>query len=121
LGTVIIVGRVVSDAYGEAGLLPFSAAAGVADVDAATLAAASLVRGGLSPEMGAHAVLIAALVNTFAKGVIGFVTGGWRYAGLYFAAAAVATAVAAAAWLFAEPLIEPMLHMEASLPTPAFG
>lgn len=121
LGAVIVVGRIVSDAYGEAGLLPFSAAAGIADVDAATLAAASLVRGGLSPEMGAHAVLIAALVNTFAKGVIGVVTGGWRYAGYYFAAAAVATAVAAAAWLFAEPLIEPILHMEASLPTPAFG
>lgn len=121
LGAVIIVGRIVSDAYGEAGLLPFSAAAGIADVDAATLAAASLVRGGLSPEMGAHAVLIAALVNTFAKGVIGFVTGGWRYAGLYFAAAAAATAAAAAAWLFAEPLIEPMLNMEASLPPPAFG
>jgi uncharacterized membrane protein (DUF4010 family) len=121
LGAVIIVGRIVSDAYGEAGLLPFSAAAGIADVDAAALAAASLVRGGLSPEMGAHAVLIAALVNTFSKGVIGFVTGGWRYAGLYFAAAAVATAAAAAAWLFAEPLIEPMLNMEASLPPPAFG
>ncbi|GAM99249.1 mgtC family [alpha proteobacterium U9-1i] len=121
LGAVIVVGRLVSDAYGEAGLLPFAAAAGIADVDAATLAAASLVRSGLSPEAGAHAILVAALVNTFAKGVIGFVTGGPRYAGLYLAAAALAATVAAAAWLFAEPLIEPILGVEASLPTRAIG
>ncbi len=121
LGAVIVVGRLVSDAYGEAGLLPFSAAAGIADVDAAALAAASLVRGGLSPETGAHAVLVAALVNTFSKGVIGGVTGGWGYAGRYFVAAAAASVLAAAAWLFAEPLIAPMLSEDVSLLPRALG
>ena len=49
LGAVIIVGRIVADTFGEAGLLPFAATAGLADVDAVTLAAGSLVRGGLEP------------------------------------------------------------------------
>lgn len=110
LGGVIVAGRFVSDAYGEAGLLPFAAAAGIADVDAATLAASSLVRQGLSPEVGAHAILIAAAVNTFAKGGIGFVTGGWAYAGLYLAAALAAAVVGAAAWLFASPWLAPMFQ-----------
>src|SRR5690606_20230154 len=47
LGGIIVVGRIVADTFGRAGLLPFAASAGLADVDAVTLAAGSLVRGGL--------------------------------------------------------------------------
>jgi len=110
LGTVIIVGRIITDAFGQAGLLPFAATAGLADVDAVTLAATSLVRGGLEPAIGAHAVMIAVLMNTLAKGVIAMVTGGWRYAGLYFAAAAAATLVAAAVWFLATPFLAPLFR-----------
>lgn len=115
LGGVIIVGRIVADAYGQAGLLPFAATAGLADVDAVTLAAGSLVRGGLEAGAGAHAVMIAVLMNTLAKGVIAAVTGGWRYAGLYFAASLAAAATAAAVWFFATPLLAPMFSPGASL------
>jgi len=114
LGTVIVIGRIVSDAYGQAGLLPFAATAGLADVDAVTLAAGSLVRGGLEPAVGAHAVMIAVLMNTVAKGVIAVFTGGWRYAAVYFAAALAATVVAAAVWFLVTPLIAPMLAAGAS-------
>jgi uncharacterized membrane protein (DUF4010 family) len=125
LGAVIIIGRIVSEAYGQAGLLPFAATAGLADVDAVTLAASSLVRGGLDPAIGAHAVMIAVLMNTLAKGVIAFFTGGWRYASLYFAAALAATIAAAAVWFLVTPLIAPMFSEQvqqgASLAAPMFG
>jgi uncharacterized membrane protein (DUF4010 family) len=109
LGGVIIVGRIVAEAFGEAGLLPFAATAGLADVDAVALAVGSLVRGGLDPGVGGHAVLIAVLVNTFSKAVIGWVSGGWRYAGLYVAAATAAALAATAAWLLVTPALAPML------------
>jgi uncharacterized membrane protein (DUF4010 family) len=121
LGTVIIVGRIVADAFGQAGLLPFAATAGLADVDAVTLAAGSLVRGGLEPAIGAHAVMIAVLMNTLAKGVIAFVTGGWRYAALYFAAALAATIAAAAVWFLVTPFLAPMFQTEASPAPHMFG
>lgn len=107
LGLVIIVGRIVAEQFGEAGLLPFAATAGLADVDAVALAVGSLVRGGLDPSAGGHAVLIAVLVNTFSKAGIGWVTGGWRYAALYAAAASAATAAAAITWI-TTPLLLPM-------------
>lgn len=125
LSAVIIIGRIISDAYGQAGLLPFAATAGLADVDAVTLAASSLVRGGLEPAVGAHAVMIAVLMNTLAKGAIAFFTGGWRYAALYFAAALAATIAAAAVWFLVTPLIAPMfieqVQQEASLAAQMFG
>lgn len=108
LGAVIIVGRIVADAFGQAGLLPFAATAGLADVDAVALAAGSLVRHGLDAGAGAHAVLVAVLMNTLAKGAIAVVTGGWRYAGYYFGAALAAAAVAAVAWWLATPLLAPI-------------
>ncbi len=108
LGAVIIIGRLVADAFGQAGLLPFAATAGLADVDAVALAAGSLVRGGLDPGVGAHAVLIAVAMNTLAKGVIAWVTGGWRYAGYYFLASIGAIAIAAVVWRLATPLLAPL-------------
>ena len=106
-------------------LVMLAATAGLADVDAVTLAASSLVRGGLDPATGAHAVMIAVFMNTLAKGVIAFFTGGWRYASLYFAAALAATIAAAAVWFLVTPLIAPMfavqVQQEASLAAAMFG
>lgn len=121
LGAVIVVGRIVADAYGQAGLLPFAATAGLADVDAVTLAATSLVRGGLDASVGSHAVMVAVLMNTLAKGGIAAVTGGWKYAGLYFAAAAAAILAAGLVWLFATPLLAPMFGQGASLAPLSLG
>ena len=112
LGAVIIVGRIVADQFGQAGLLPFAATAGLADVDAVALAAGSLVRGGLDPAVGGHAILIAVAVNTFSKGIIAFFTGGWRYAGLYAGAALLASMLGALTWLVATPYLEPLFAAE---------
>lgn len=106
LGAVIVVGRIVADEFGQAGLLPFAATAGLADVDAVALAAGSLVRGGLDAAVGGHAILVAVIVNSFSKGLIAFVTGGWRYAGYYLAAASAATLAGTAAWYFLTPMLE---------------
>lgn len=106
LGAVIIIGRIVADEFGQAGLLPFAATAGLADVDAVALAAGSLVRGGLDPAVGGHAILIAVVVNTFSKAVIAFVTGGWRYAAYYTGAALAATLAAGASWWLLTPWAE---------------
>jgi uncharacterized membrane protein (DUF4010 family) len=121
LGAIIVIGRIVADAYGQAGLLPFAATAGLADVDAVTLAAGSLVRGGLDATVAGNAVMLAVLVNTVAKGGIAAATGGWRYAGLYFAAALAAAGVAALAWMFATPFVAPLFGLEASLAPRLFG
>jgi uncharacterized membrane protein (DUF4010 family) len=103
LGAAVIVGRVIADAFGEAGLLPFAAAAGLADVDAVALAVGSLVRGGLDANAGGHAVLLAVLVNTFSKAAIAAWAGGRRYSGLYFAVAVCAATVGAAVWALRGP------------------
>lgn len=108
LGAVIVIGRIVADAFGQAGLLPFAATAGLADVDAVALAAGSLVRGGLDAGVGAHAVLVAVAMNTLSKGVIAAVTGGWAYGLYYFAAAAGAGLIAGAVWWLATPLLAPI-------------
>lgn len=104
LGSVIIAGRIVAEQFGEAGLLPFAATVGLADVDAVALAAGSLVRAGLDADVGGHAVLIAVLVNTYSKAGIGWLTGGWRYAGLYAGAATAAALAAVVAWFLVTPL-----------------
>lgn len=100
LGAVIVIGRIIADRFGQAGLLPFAATAGLADVDAAVLAASSLVRGGLDAGTGARAVLAAVLVNTFAKAGIAFAAGGKRYGAFYLAAAFAALFAGAAALIF---------------------
>ncbi|MEZ5996243.1 MAG: DUF4010 domain-containing protein [Hyphomonadaceae bacterium] len=121
LGAVIIIGRLVSEAYGQAGLLPFAATAGLADVDAVTLAAGSLTRGGLDASIAAHAVLLAVVMNTIAKAVIAWVTGGPRYAGAYAAAALAAALAGAAVWRLAAPVASTMWTIGASLAPPLFG
>lgn len=121
LGVVTIVGRMIADAFGQAGLLTFAAAAGAADVDAVALAAGSLVRRGLDPAIGGHAMLVAVLVNTFSKAAIGAVAGGMRYAALYAAVAAASALAGAATWLFATPWLAPMFSSGPSLPGPSFG
>lgn len=115
LSAIIVIGRLISARYGQTGLLPFAATAGVVDVDAVTLAAGSLVRGGLDASIGAHAILTAVTVNTFSKAGIAAVSGGWRYAALYGAAALAAALLGAAAWFLAGPLVAPMFNPEASL------
>ena len=110
LGAVLIIGRIVGERYGQAGLIPLAATVGLGDVDAVTLAAGSLVRGGLDAAAGAHAILVAIFMNTLAKGVIGLVAGGWRFVLYYFAAGAAAGSLGVAAWFLARQFAAPMFQ-----------
>jgi hypothetical protein len=105
--------------------LPFAATAGVADVDAVTLAASSLVRGGLEPSdwctrrddrradehvgEGRHRVRDRRLALR----------------GALFCGGLAATIAAAAVWFLVTPLIAPMfgeqVQQGASLAAPMFG
>ncbi len=88
----------MADQFGEAGLLPFAASAGLADVDAVTSPPAAWFEMASQPRAGAHAVLTAVLVNSLSKGVIATGAGGPRYGGLYFAAALAAIAAGGVVW-----------------------
>jgi uncharacterized membrane protein (DUF4010 family) len=114
LGGVIIAGRIIAEAYGQAGLLSFAATAGLVDVDAVTLAAGSFLRGGQPAGHVGQAILLAVLMNTLAKVGIAAFAGGWRYGGLFGLGAAGAVLLAGAVWRLAGPLLVSMVGL--SLP-----
>ncbi len=100
LTLIVVVSTALQALYGERGLLPMAAVAGLADVDAMTLSAARLVGGGLPTVQGLHVVLVAAAANTLSKTVLAGVAGGGRF-GLYYAGvSALGIAAAAATLLF---------------------
>lgn len=108
LAVIIVLGRLASRFWGDAGLLPFAATAGIADVDAVTLAVGSLVRGDVAPASGAAAVLLAVVVNALSKGVLAIASGGWRYAAGYFLATGAAFLAGGAVWLFFSGMLLPI-------------
>ena len=116
LGAVIAIGRLLTDAFGQAGLLPFAAIAGAVDVDAVTLAVSSLVRVDISAQTAAAAIATAVAANTLAKGGIAVAIGGWRYGTLYLLVAAFAMSAATVGLLLISPWIGAVLHNE---PSPA--
>lgn len=77
LFTVVIVAvRAASEYLGSAGVFAASALAGITDVDSITLSVAELALGGqLQARVAARAILLAAAVNTVAKGVMASVLG----------------------------------------------
>jgi len=74
-----------------------AAVAGLADVDAMTLSASRLVGHGTTADIGAHAVLVAAVANTLSKTVLATLAGSKRFGLLYGGASAVALAAGALA------------------------
>lgn len=80
LGAVILVARAVSESFGATGALLGATVAGVADVDAVTVAVARLVPQTLSPRSAAVATLAAVAANTIGKIALGAVIAGGRFA-----------------------------------------
>ena len=70
LAAVMLIARLASDRYGDAGLYTVAAISGVADVDAITLSAARMTGSGLAVDVASRAIVTAALVNTASKGMI---------------------------------------------------
>jgi uncharacterized membrane protein (DUF4010 family) len=100
LGAIMAAARVLAALYGSQGLLPLAAFAGLADVDAVTLAVARMTReDGLDLEFAAYAVLLATAVDSGSKVVIATVVGGVRF-GLLFAGGTLLAAGVAAAVLY---------------------
>ena len=99
LAIIIVASTIIQRLYGEAGLLPMAAVAGLADVDAMTLSASRLVGHGTAAEVGAHAVLIAAVANTLSKTVLATLAGSKRF-GLFYGGASAAALAAGALALF---------------------
>ncbi|WP_309646502.1 DUF4010 domain-containing protein [Phenylobacterium sp.] len=98
LGAVMAAARILSALYGAGGLLPVAALAGLADVDAVTLAVARMTtEEGLSLDLGVYAVLLAAAVDSASKTAIATLIGGRRFGGTYGAGTLLAATAAAAA------------------------
>ena len=94
LCAVLLAAHFATEYLGNEGLLLAAAAAGLADVDAITLAAATQASsGGLSIGLAALAIAIAVASNTLVKGGIAIGVGGRRFG----AGVAVAFAIALAA------------------------
>jgi uncharacterized membrane protein (DUF4010 family) len=92
LAVVMLLANALTQLYGASGAYVLAAASGIADVDAVTLSMAQLARTSLGPETAATAILVTVAVNSVAKGVLAWITGG-RGIGqrlLLIAAAAIA-------------------------------
>jgi uncharacterized membrane protein (DUF4010 family) len=80
LAVVIVLGRMVGDAYGAQGALLGALGLGLADVDAVTISLAHLVPEPLSAPSASHAILAAVASNMAAKLVAGGAIGRGRFA-----------------------------------------
>ncbi len=102
LAGVGVIGRLASERFGDAGAYVIAALSGLADVDAVSLAVASLVPATLASRSAAMAVGIAVVSNTMAKTAYGFIFGTRRY-GMAFGAVSLTALVAGAGMLMLAP------------------
>ena len=93
LAVVMLLAEGLTRLYGPGGAYALAAASGIADVDAFTLSMTRLARTALGPETAATAILVTVAVNSIAKGVLAWITGGAGIGRrvLLIAAAAIAT------------------------------
>ncbi len=76
LAVIMLLGRAMTEWYGDAGIWLLSAASGIADVDAITLSLARMSAEGLVGPVAAMGIVIAAAVNSLVKGAMATVIGG---------------------------------------------
>jgi uncharacterized membrane protein (DUF4010 family) len=94
LAGVLLASKILTDIFGEAGLLPFAAISGTMDVDPITLSAAQLAGNSVTVGFATLAILIASGANLTTKIATAVGIGGVRF-GAQLAAAGVLAAVAA--------------------------
>lgn len=96
---VLLISKILTDAFGERGLLLFAAISGTMDVDPITVSAAQIAGNGVSVDRACLAILIAACANLTTKIVAASGIGGARF-GIQLTTAGVVAAVAGfASWL----------------------
>ena len=76
LVALMLLSRLLSDKFGDAGVYALAATSGIADVDAITLSLSNMTDDGLALETAALGILIAALVNSLVKPALAFGIGG---------------------------------------------
>lgn len=80
LTLVFMLSRGAEQWFGNEGVYVLALFAGIADVDAITIALAQQARDGLASEVAMRGILLAAMTNTAVKAVIVLVVGGWPLA-----------------------------------------
>ncbi|MGE3149267.1 MAG: MgtC/SapB family protein [Pseudorhodoplanes sp.] len=80
LVAIILVGRVLGETLGAAGVLVGAALIGLGDVDAITVSTAQLTPQTIGTDAASYAVLAAVLSNTLGKLVLGMIAGRGRFA-----------------------------------------
>ena len=76
LALVMLLGKVLQESVGAAGVLALAAASGVADVDAITLSLARMSHDDLDLQIAVTGIVIAAIINSLVKGGMATFIGG---------------------------------------------
>lgn len=76
LALVMLLGKVLQNWFGDAGVLALAAASGVADVDSITLSLARMSEDDLGLPIAVTGIVIAAIVNSLVKGGMAMSVGG---------------------------------------------
>ncbi len=100
LTVIIVASQVAAGWAGDAGVYTVAALSGIADVDAVTLTMSRAAPVTVETGVAAAAILIVTGVNTVAKAVLGWITGGAQFGRIMVAAAIAALGVAALAFAF---------------------
>jgi len=95
LGVLMAAAKIAAARYGEGALLPVSALAGLADVDAVALTAGRLAQGGGDLRLCAFAVLLAGVADSVTKSLMTAFVGGPRFAALFVGGTALSIGLAA--------------------------
>ena len=75
LVSILLLSKVLKIYFGDMGAYVLAAVSGLADVDPITLSMSQMSKAGLGREVAAHAILIAAAVNSVIKSIVAFVIG----------------------------------------------
>lgn len=98
LGAFGFAARAAAQWYGDSGIFVASALTALADVDATTITATSMVDSGLTVDVAAKAILIGASANTLAKAAYAVALGSHRFAWAVTACSLVAIAAGLAGY-----------------------
>jgi len=75
LAIVLALSRLLSDAYGDAGLLAVGAASGLVDLNAITLSVARMPDGGVTTAVAVSTIVLASVSNGVFKAVLSLAAG----------------------------------------------
>lgn len=100
LTVIIVASQVAAGWAGDAGVYTVAALSGIADVDAVTLTMSRAAPVKVETGVAAAAILIVTGVNTVAKAVLGWISGGAQFGRIMVAAAAAALGTGTLAFAF---------------------